>query len=182
MSKALAIKGYPWYYVTDEGMVYSRNPNHSMGTRVKKLKLLDNKGYLRCDLIRTDGTIQHKAVHRLVAEAFIPNPEGKQQVNHKNGNKTDNRVSNLEWATQSENQLHRYRVLKQSGVKSFLGRIGKLNPNSKPVLQIKDGVVVNKFYGRREASRETGVSPSAIANCLCGRSKSAGGYFWKTGA
>lgn len=75
------------------------------------------KGYLRIALIR-DGVQHNYMVHRLVAEAFLPNPEAKPEVNHENGCKSDNRVGNLEWATSSENQIHAYDTgLRESAVK-----------------------------------------------------------------
>ena len=71
------------------------------------------KGYLRVDLYDADGNRKHKKVHRLVAQAFIANPDGKPQVNHKDGNKHNNSVTNLEWVTDSENKAHRKRVYKE---------------------------------------------------------------------
>jgi hypothetical protein len=71
---------------------------------VKKVRL-STDGYLKCNL-KNDGKRFDFRVHRLVAEAFIPNNENKPIINHKNGIKTDNRVDNLEWCTISENVLH----------------------------------------------------------------------------
>lgn len=70
---------------------------------------LDRYGYLKCSF-SYEGRRRTFAVHRLVAEAFVPNPEEKETVNHKNGVKTDNRAANLEWATRSEQRVHSIRL------------------------------------------------------------------------
>lgn len=75
------------------------------------------KGYLRIQLSK-GGSVRNHMVHRLVAEAFLPNPDSKPEVNHRNGNKADNRIGNLEWATTSENQVHAYdNGLKEAAVR-----------------------------------------------------------------
>lgn len=98
------------YAVTSEGKVHSMIL-HGKGvssTPVKELVLSNNKGYLRASLRRTkwDDPIEGKYVHRLVAEAFIPNPDGLQEVNHIDGNKQNNCVGNLEWVSRQENITH----------------------------------------------------------------------------
>lgn len=94
------IDGYPNYFISEDGKVWNSK---------KKifLKPMLNRGYCQIILCRHS---KHKTfkMHRLVALAFIPNPQNKREVNHKDGNKENNCVSNLEWSTRSENNLHRY--------------------------------------------------------------------------
>lgn len=173
MVKALKIKDFPDYYITDNGDVYSRKTG-----RFIKLKQETNKktGYNYIQLCK-DKKVFMKTVHRLVAEAFIPNPENKCDVNHINGVKTDNRVKNLEWTSRSENMKHSFNILGQKP--TWRDKKGKDNPHSKIVLQIKNNTIIAAFYGGKEAQRNTGVPQSNIWKCCKGKRKTAGGYQWK---
>lgn len=172
MSKALEIKGFPNYFITDNGSIYSRKTGRFI--KIKPAK--DKKGYLRVSFWEHNKRITKK-VHRLVAEAFIPNPENKPQVNHINGVKTDNNFKNLEWNTASENMQHSHRVL---GIKSSnYGKFGKDNHSSKAVVQIKDDIIIAEFGSMREAERKTGIKASNIGACCKGQYKQIFGYQWK---
>lgn len=109
-------------------------------------------------------------VHRLVANAFIPNPQNLPQVNHIDGDKTNNCVTNLEWVTDGENLLHAYRVLGRRQ------KIGKNHHNSRAVLQLKDGKIINSFDSLNEAARTTGAHHSGISMCCSGKIKKHKGY------
>lgn len=175
MSKALQIKDFPGYYVTDTGDVYSRDYNHT--GRIKKLTLLmSNRGYLQIYLYKF-GKKYNKQVHRLVAEAFIPTSLNKPEVNHKNGIKTDNRAENLEWTSRSENEKHKYKVLGYKG--TMHGKTGKDNKKSKTIFQMKDNKIIATFYGSYDAQRKTGIDHSGISACCLGKQKTAGGYKWR---
>ena len=173
MVRAVRIDGFPNYYITDTGDVYSRVAHNNY--RVKKLKqFLDKKGYA---MVSIAG--QTTKIHRLVAKTFIPNPENKPQVNHKDGNKTNNCVDNLEWCSNSENISHAFRVLLRKPSLAQLGRFGKFSFRHKIIEQIQDGLVIATYYGAAEAKRKTGIDASRIIKCCRHKAKSAGKYQWK---
>lgn len=175
MSKAFPIKGFPEYYVTDNGDVYSRKKDG----RFRKMKLSKNKdGYLCVGLVKNKKQ-KTKRVNRLVAETFIPNINNLPQVNHKNGIKTDNRVENLEWISASGNTKHTYDVLHRKPSKAWLGKFGKDHHNSKLIQQVKDGTVIAEYYGAAEAQRKTKICFGNICACCRGERNFAGGYQWR---
>lgn len=149
------VNGASDYKVTEDGVVISvkRGYNKTMRTTFTK------EGYERVGIVYDNGEKQHKLVHRLVAETYIPNPHNKPCVNHKDGNKQNNNVSNLEWVTYSENLLHAF----DTGLKTSEGE-----KNSRNILTVQEviGIYSKLLDGARvcDVADSYGVSRATVAD------------------
>lgn len=146
---------------------------HMRVRRSQERKGSRSRGYYHIGLSK-QGIITGQAVHRLVALTFIPNPENKPQVNHINSIRDDNRVENLEWATNSENQLHAFLHGNQRG------RRNEEDHRSMPVIQkTLDGEFVAEYPSVNEAERVTGLGARNINRCCRGIRPTAYNYKWE---
>ena len=147
--------GFPGYQVSNAGRVRSF---------YRVLAPDSVKGYYRVRLYR-DGRVYRIFTHRLVAMAFIPNPDGLPQINHKNEIKTDNRAENLEWCTAKYNNAY------------GTGRERAAKSRSKAVGQYTTGGILVATYDKIKDAREK--YGSHIFSVLAGKRKTAGGFVWK---
>lgn len=156
------------YEISDTGII-RRKSNKNV------LKGCIISGYRSVKLTFEKSRQQRFYVHRLVALHFIPNDDrNKTFVNHKNGNKLDNRVENLEWVTPRENNLHYYQKIQRE--KKERKNSGK----SIPVIQYDlSGKEIAYFKSMNEAKKKTGISLVQIARCVHGEIKQASGYVFK---
>lgn len=142
--------------------------------RVRRVKIIfpskKKHGYMQVSLVDKAGVRRSLRLHRIVAEAFIPNPEGKPQVNHRDENPENNRADNLEWATAAENTNYGGRT----------ERAAAKNGSKTPILQIEPGTfkIIAEYPGQSAAARATGISLASINACLRGKQRRAGGYLW----
>lgn len=148
------INGFPGYFITEEGQVWSNYSNKFLQPTV------NSRGYLTVTLTGH----QNKCIHRLVAEAFLPNPNGLLYVNHKDENKINNSVTNLEWCSAQYNRNY--------------GQASKLCAIKRgyPVICLE---TQQTYYGIKEASRQTGIDASAISKVCRNKQKTAGGFHWQ---
>lgn len=138
---------------------------------------LKSSNYLHIKLYKDKIWINFN-IHRLIAEHFIPNPENKEQVNHINGIKNDNRVENLEWCSRSENMIHSYRVLLRTW--SMEWKLWKNNHKSKSVIQLsKELETIKKWDSISDVKRELWIWTTSISHCCKWIRGSAGGFIWK---
>ena len=128
---------------------------------------IDRNGYERVGLCK-DGKQKQIFVHRLVAEAFIVNPLNKPFINHKDEDKTNNRVDNLEWCTSSENNNYGSRLTRIAA------------SNKKKILQLDlSGNVLKIWVSQTDASKVLGLDKRNINACLKNRRRVCGGYMWR---
>lgn len=150
-----------FYYVSNFGNVYS-----VLNSKILKLRNNGN-GYL-CIYLRLNNNIKKKFfIHRLVAETFIPNSNNLPQVNHKDENKMNNCVDNLEWCTAKYNQ--NYGNVKQK----------VLNTKSQRYYKVQNVDTGKMYLNPIAAERETGIHHDSISRNCRGESKTAGGYRWR---
>lgn len=163
--KSLDFLGYPNYSVTDDGRVFSLDYRHTGKKNELKPRLYC--GYNRITLCK-DGKVKYILIHRLVALAFIPNPDNLPIINHKDENPSNNNVENLEWCSIKYNNTYGTRL-----ERSAIAR-------SKPIKQFsKDGIFIKDWINAREIERELGYKHSCISQCCNGKLKSAHGYIWR---
>lgn len=153
------------HQVSNLGNVRSLNYNHTGMVKNLKIRILDT-GYAQVCIWVGDRR-RHFSVHRLVAITFIPNPENKPTVNHKNGIKTDNRVENLEWNTWSENNKHAFDTGLNKITDNGKKNIGKstIKRCSKKVIDLKTGM---RFNSVKEMGKHFNCTPQYLSKVLCG--------------
>ena len=171
------IQGYEGLYqVSNLGRVKSLNYNRTGKECILKYGI-NTDGYLYV-ILSKNCICKNRTIHRLVATAFIDNPDNLPYINHKDENKLNNRVENLEWCTAEYNSNYGTGIAR--GLKTK--KLKKCKTAPKEVLQFtKEGKFVNEFPSTQEAFRCTGIYQSRICYC-CKNIKgynSAGGYIWK---
>ena len=134
----------------------------------KNRKIQDNgRGYKNM-ILRIDGESKMLYIHRMVAETFIPNPDNLPEVNHRDEDKSNNCVSNLEWMSRIDN------------LRYGTGQERSIRKRSIPVSQYDlQGNLINTYKSAREASRQTGINQGGISHCVKDERFTAGGYKWR---
>lgn len=168
------IKGYEGLYkVSNSGKVVALNYNRERRSKERVLRV-GKGGYLYLNLYKNNKCKTFK-IHRLVAEAFIPNPKNFPQVNHKDEDKSNNNASNLEWCTCKYNNNY--------GTKGRRTLDTHKQTNSpkaeKPIAQLDcNGNIIATYISISEGARQVGVARESLRDCVLGKQKTCKGYNW----
>lgn len=169
------IKEYPAYKISDTGIVYScfKPKTNIVSDTWHEIKQIYDKscGYMIVTLCDGKGKRQNKRVHRLLMEAFVPNPNNYPHINHIDGNKLNNTLSNLEWCTCKHNSKEAVRIgLTATRDKSF----------EKAVIQMdKEGNYITEYQSITKAAKSINGIVTNIAKVCRGKRNYASGYRWK---
>lgn len=158
------VVGYEGLYgITSCGKVWSYKRGKFLSLNIHR------NGYYSANLYK-NGERRSISVHRLVAQAYIPNPNNLPEVNHKDENKLNNSVNNLEWCNREYNMNY------GTGMKRSIETQRKSSPLNKKVLCIETSIV---YFSAQEAKRQTGVDNASISRVCNGKQNVAGGFHWK---
>lgn len=146
------IRGFERYLIYSNGAIYDTKYNKYI------CKWIDNVGYYQCILKDESGKKHYKRVHRLVANTFIENPNNLPQVNHKDGNKLNNKVDNLEWCSNRENTQHGY----DNGLYRYKSRCHAIN------VYKKNGEYIKTFKSIRSMCKELNINRKTVTMILKG--------------
>ena len=176
MEQWKVIQEYPKYSVSDKGRV----KNNVTGNIISQRQ--STNGYMRVN-VRTGKTKYEKpktlAVHRLVAEYFLPKIEGKDYVNHKDCDKTNNYLSNLEWCTAQENSMHAYNSKELYRGKCKCNIVKAQEKCRKRVIVYKEDALIGEYESIKCASESLGINKKTIYNGLHNKYKNKAGYIFK---
>lgn len=151
------IEGFSKYFITEDGQVWSEKTKMFLKPR------FDKNGYVRISMKNDEGKLKTRFIHRLVAEAYIPNPEGLATVNHKDENKQNNCVDNLEWLSQKDN------------VRYGTGIVRSKAKRMKTVYCIE----LDEEMTTEEAAARFGVNVGSIRKAASGENKTSCGKHWR---
>lgn len=176
-------KDYPSYMINRKGEIKSLLTN-----KILKPAKVKTGGYM-CVSLRTNGKSKTERVHRLLAKAFIPNPENKPHVDHINGVRDDNRIENLRWCTNKENQ--NFELARLNNSKALTGRKQSSEAVAKRAKTLQasigkrieqytlDGEYIRTFNSANEIQRVLGIWSAGVLKCCNGKFTSSKGFIWK---
>lgn len=160
------------YLIYEDGRIYSLFSDSFLSPHIA------TSGYYSINLSLPDKQKKLFYIHRLLAKEFKPNPLNKKYINHKDGNKLNNNLDNIEWCTPGENNDHAI----STGLRkpTWLGRTGAKHCRSLPIIQKSlQGVFIKEWESALQAERELKVSSQNISHVCTGKRNHAGGFIWE---